>query len=127
MSKATILIIDDDKAVLEVMAMILNDAGFKTKTFMSAKEGVAYYQQHHPHIDACIVDMSMLDMNGIQCSQAMRTANPEATIILSSGHTLDDIERTYGAIQVQGFLKKPYLPKMLVETVKNSIPAPLAS
>ncbi len=124
MNKPTILMIDDEKSILEVTSLILEHAGYHPVTFLSANDAIDHYAQHTQHIDAVMVDMNMHDMNGVACIQALRAINPHAAIVLSSGQMLEDITSQYGDIEIHNFLKKPYMPQALIEMLATIVKQP---
>lgn len=66
----TILIIDDDKTLLEALAKALSDAGYKTLTAGSGREGLDVALQAKP--DLTLLDYQMPEMDGIATLEQLR-------------------------------------------------------
>ena len=118
----TILLIDDDDAILKVASSILEAAGYKAIPFASPVEAIAYYTLNQHHIHAILLDMTMTEMDGIQCAKALWDINAQAAIILSSGYNLEDIMQDHQDIQFHAFLQKPYRQQMLIKKVQSVLP-----
>ncbi len=119
----SILIIDDESAVLNVATLILEEAAYKVTPFVSAVEAIAYYSMNQHNIHITLLDMTMTEMNGIQCAKALWGINDQAIIILSSGHNLENIMQDHQDIQFHAFLQKPYRPQTLVEKIQAALSA----
>ena len=115
----TILLIDDESSILEITTLILEDAGFLVAAFISPTEAITYYKQHQHEIHAIILDMTMPEMDGITCAKTLWSINAQATIILSSGYTVEDITQQHQDVKFHAFLQKPYLPHTLVKQLES--------
>jgi CheY-like chemotaxis protein len=113
----TILIVDDEFGVLEVLEFILNDAGFKVVSALNGQEALARLEETRP--DLAIVDfmMPILDGNGV--IKAIRSDNRlrDIPIILVSALPEETIrERCDGYTT---FLRKPYKTEQLMEEISK--------
>jgi CheY-like chemotaxis protein len=113
----TILIVDDEFGVLEVLEFILSDAGFNVVSALNGQEAVALLKENRP--DLAIVDfmMPILDGNGV--IQAIRADKRlrKIPIILASALPEKTIrERCDGYTT---FLRKPYKTEQLMEEISN--------
>jgi len=111
----TILIVDDEFGVLEVLEFILIDAGFKVVSALNGQELLARLEETRP--DLAIVDfmMPILDGNGV--IKAIRSDNRlrDIPIILASALPEKTIrERCDGYTT---FLRKPYKTEQLMEEI----------
>jgi len=113
----TILIVDDEFGVLEVLEFILSDAGFTVVSALNGQEAVALLKENSP--DLAIVDfmMPILDGNGV--IQAIRADKRlrKIPIILASALPEKTIrERCNGYTT---FLRKPYKTEQLMEEISK--------
>ena len=69
-AKKTILVVDDEFGILEVLEAILSDAGFKVISAMNGQEAMALLQEEVP--DLVIVDFMMPLLDGAGVIKAMR-------------------------------------------------------
>ena len=127
----TILLIDDESSILEITTLVLEDAGYQAVSFLSPTEAITYFKQHQHGIHAIILDMTMPEMDGIECAKALWNINAQTTIILSSGYTIEDITQQHQDVKFHAFLQKPYLPHTLIEKLESvftpNAPEPILS
>ena len=104
----TVLLVDDDAILLEIMEHVLQNLGFKVFVADSGKEAVVLLQKHQDIIDYLITDLSMPDMDGWETLAALRKIRPDLPAVLSSGY--DETQAMSGDHDesFQGFLHKPY-------------------
>jgi PAS domain S-box-containing protein len=104
----TILLVDDDKIVLELTSTALSMMGFKVLTAMDGIEAVEVFQRHKDEILLVLSDFSMPRMNGWDTLIALRRITPEVRVILASGYSEEQVmEGTHPELP-QVFLGKPY-------------------
>jgi DNA-binding response OmpR family regulator len=81
----TVLTIDDDLAITELLSTILRANGFEVLIANSGEEGVRIIQEKMPRV--VILDLMMPDMDGWQVCQAVRAFSSVPILVLSA---LDD-------------------------------------
>lgn len=114
----TVFLIDDDPSVLKSTARLLNHAGYKTKSYSSAKDFLA---EHDPSIPGCaIVDFAMPGFNGLKLQAALTEGGSQCPIIFLSGH--GTIPATVLAMQAGAvdFLTKPVSQNALKNAIKKA-------
>jgi len=121
LTEKTILIVDDEEYVLEVVSMMVEKAGCKTLRASTATQGIALYEEHDDEIDMIILDMTMPDMDGLSCAKRLLEINADAMLVLSSGYNRDVLEERAGDTKISGFLQKPYSYNELNELIKELI------
>jgi CheY-like chemotaxis protein len=113
----TILIVDDEFGVLEVLEFILTDAGFTVVSAVNGQEAVARLKETRP--DLAIVDfmMPILDGNGVIKAIRADKRLRKIPIILASALPEKTIrERCDGYTT---FLRKPYKTEQLMEEISK--------
>jgi signal transduction histidine kinase len=113
----TILIIDDEAAVLSAASLALQAHGYATLTAGNGLEGMTLFERNPEKIDAVILDMTMPVMTGEQTLPELRRIRPDITVILSSGFTEDEVARRFSGMFHDGFIHKPYTAAALARTV----------
>ena len=121
LAEKTILIIDDEEHVLEVVSMMVEKAGCKTLRASTATQGIALYEERGDEIDMTILDMTMPDMDGLSCAKRLLEINAGALLVLSSGYNKDVLEERAGDTKISGFLQKPYSYNALNELIQELI------
>ncbi len=121
---ARILLVDDEKTILEFATSALEALGYETITCSDGKEAVEYYEKSSAEIDLVILDMIMPVMGGRETFLQMKKINPEVLAILSSGYSLNETAQTILDDGVKAFIRKPYelieLSKMLAQVLHGN-------
>ena len=111
----TILIVDDDPHILEVIAFALGRAGFATA---SAKDGLAALARHaDARPDLVILDINLPEMDGLDVCREIRRTSAVPILFLSSRD--EEIDRIVG-LEIGGddYVSKPFSPRELVARAK---------
>jgi CheY-like chemotaxis protein len=103
-----VLVIDDERAVREAIADILELEGIGSLTAASGDEGLAQYQAHASEIDLVLLDLSMPGKSGRETFVALQELDPNVRIMLSSGYSEADATQGFATPPLVGFLQKPY-------------------
>lgn len=108
----TILIVDDELALLTSAQSHLQELGYATLTASDAEEAIEVLSAH-PEIDLVFSDVVMPGLNGFELSVMILKNNPGMKILLASGFTSEQInmqgesEKIYQVL-ANDLLKKPY-------------------
>ncbi len=105
MEKTTVLLINDEARIRQTVARTLRQSGCTVITAENGKAGLALFDQEQP--DITLVNLQMPGLDGLTVLREMRTREPEADVILISGH--DDQEAVIAALRAgaSDFLPKP--------------------
>lgn len=117
--KQSILLIDDDTSLLELLSMRLNAVGLTVKTATSGAEALGILPQYKPHL--IITDLRMDEMDGMQLSKLIQQNHPTLPIIIITAHgTIKEaIEATNEG--VFGFITKPIDNNDLLDKIHNAL------
>ncbi len=101
----TILVIDDEPDVRDVMAISLEDAGYKTLCAPDGESGLKLLASHEPQI--LITDVKMPGMSGLEVLKQARRIRPQTQVIVTTGFA--DIKKAITALQhdASDFITKP--------------------
>lgn len=104
----TILIIDDEKFVLEVTKGLLESLGYRVMAAQSGEEALQIFPAKQTEIDVVILDMVMPGMSGEETFQRLKQINRDVRIILASGYSLNGQAVTILQKGCRAFLQKPF-------------------
>jgi CheY-like chemotaxis protein len=110
-----ILVVDDDLFVLESVAMMVNYIGFKAVTASDGRQAVEIFSQQPSAFSLVIMDIEMPRMNGIEATKQIRAVDPDAKVVLYTGHTKQDI----WTVKPNAFLLKPFLHMELRQVLER--------
>ena len=117
----TVLIVDDEKAILEIGAQMLLDSGYTPLTASSGEAGLQVYREHRKTIDIVVMDLNMPGMGGFKCMQALREINPEVCILVASGYTPAESIQKAKEIGADGFISKPFKLVDLSKIIRKTL------
>ena len=116
---ATILIIDDEKAIRKTLTEILSFEGYKIEEATDGEEGLKKYREKA--FDVVLSDIKMPKIDGIEFLQKAVEINPDVPIIMISGH--GNIETAVEAVKkgAYDFIQKPPDLNRLLITIRNAM------
>jgi two-component system nitrogen regulation response regulator NtrX len=115
---ATILIIDDERAIRKTLTEILGFEGYKIEEASDGEEGLKKFQEKTYDVVLCDIKMPKLD--GIEFLSKATAINPDVPVIMISGH--GNIETAVEAVKKGAFdyiSKPPDLNRLLI-TIRNA-------
>jgi two-component system cell cycle sensor histidine kinase/response regulator CckA len=104
----TVLLVDDEKMVLEVGKAILERLGHTVITAMSGEDALEKFTQHRHMIGCVVLDLTMPGMDGKKIFERLRALRPDLPIIIASGLAVDHVLAEFGEIQPTSVIQKPY-------------------
>lgn len=120
-STGRILLVDDDFGALRAMQRVLRDAGYQVFTADDGEKGLQEFYRGKGRYDLVLTDQSMLQMTGMEMAEHILTHNPEARVVICTGHVEDNLERAANRAGVAGFILKPMSPRKLLEHVAHHL------
>jgi FixJ family two-component response regulator len=114
-----VFVVDNDISVRESLAMLIQSAGWQSKTFASATEFLAHQKSAIP--SCLILDFTLPDLNGLELQERISTERCDMPIIFLSSHV--DIPLAVKAIKrgALEFLLKPFDSDMLLGAIGHAI------
>jgi len=111
--RRSILVVDDNEAVIEIFSLVLEKSGYDVATAPSGAECIAYLETAQP--DLIILDVMMGDMDGWETLDLIRknpsTADTPVIMLTGKAPLPGDIRR-FGP-EIEGYFLKPILPSDL--------------
>ena len=115
----TVLVIDDEEAIRQVVADILGSYGYRVRLAADGEEGVAVYRSQARQIDLVILDMVMPRQGGRETFLKLKEINPKVRVLFSTGYSQNEKVNEILALGVKGFIQKPYQVKDLLAKVRE--------
>ncbi|WP_348265101.1 response regulator [Telmatobacter sp. DSM 110680] len=123
-SKATILFVDDEPCMRELMAMILNEEGFEVATATDGLDALIQLRSFSP--DLIISDLQMPRMSGVEFLSVVRHRFPTVPVLAISG-AFDTDEFSPAGVMADAFYPKSRChPDELMKTVRDLMYLPLS-
>jgi two-component system nitrogen regulation response regulator NtrX len=109
-----ILIVDDEADIRELVAGILQDEGYVTRTARDSDDALAAIAARRPNLVFLDIWLQGSRLDGLQVLDAIKRENPEVPVVMISGH--GNIETAVAAIKrgAYDFIEKPFKADRLV-------------
>jgi hypothetical protein len=118
----TILVVDDDAEVCDMVRKMLLGRGFQVLTAISGEEAIRVCRDHPGPIHVLVSDVVMPGMNGSELSRRIKTLRPEIRLLLISG-VVQQSAIPGGLPPNARFLSKPFTWNTLIQTLRVVLPA----
>jgi len=112
----TILVIEDDAAILRLVSVILEEAGFSVLAAGSADQAILIADGYPRAIHLLLSDVMMPDVSGPELAKRLKEHRPDMRVMLMSGYADGAmLFLNYG----WHFIRKPFLASALLERVND--------
>ena len=113
---ATILVVDDERHILELAEMYLAREGYTVLRATDGEEALYTIQREHP--DLVVLDIMLPRLDGWEVCRKLRAAGDETPIIMLTARD-DDVDKIVGLeLGADDYMTKPFNPRELVARVK---------
>jgi two-component system cell cycle sensor histidine kinase/response regulator CckA len=115
----TILVVEDEKAVLELTVRILQRLGYTILTAGGGAEALEISQTYAGHIDLLLTDVVMPNMSGRQLADQLQESRPATKVLFLSGYTENTVVH-HGVLDAGvDFLPKPFSRENLSKKLRE--------
>jgi DNA-binding response OmpR family regulator len=118
MSKETILIVDDEKEIRNLIAIYLKNEGFDVLEASDGEEGLNLLKKHKVHL--IVLDIMMPNVDGIEMCMKVREI-AEMPIIMLSAKSQDMDKITGLTLGADDYVTKPFNPLELIARIKSQL------
>jgi len=115
----TILLVDDEEIVIDVVGQILESLGYEVFLARSGQEAIESYWAKKSEIDLVILDLIMPKMSGSATYERLRGIDPKVKVLLSSGYSVDGQASELLKLGCNGFIQKPFNNKELSKKIRD--------
>ena len=112
--KPRVLVVEDERAVLQMLDVALRHYGFRVTLAASGEEAVELYRQNHGKIDVVLLDVQMPGMDGPATLAALQKINAGVRCCFMSGHTGRYSEKELLSMGAAHVLPKPFVSLSLL-------------
>jgi len=117
LGKGTVLVVDDDEAVLEACASILEYLRYTPIRAANGNDAVELFTQRCREIDLVILDMILPDMGGGDVFDLLKEIDPSAKVLLASGYSLEGQAERIIERGCDDFIQKPFTIEQLSQKI----------
>ncbi|HLA69022.1 MAG TPA: PAS domain S-box protein [Bacteroidota bacterium] len=116
--KETVLVIDDEEHVGEVIKGMLEYLGYDVTVVQSGQQALSVYEEGRRFV-VIVLDMNMPEMGGQETFYRIKNIDPDVCVIVSTGYSNTSIDGTPFKEAIDGFLQKPYQLEELSKTMRE--------
>ena len=117
----TILLVDDEKDLVDIGKDMLERLGYKVFTRTSSYEALRDFKAQPDKYDLIITDMTMPEMTGDKLAQEIRKVRKDAPIILCTGFSENLAPNDAKAMGINDYLMKPVTVEALAKSVRGAL------
>jgi CheY-like chemotaxis protein len=117
------LVVDDDEAIREFTSILLERAGFSTRTAATGREAIDIVQKREHERLGVILDLTMPGLSGARVCEEILKIDPATRILLISGYTRERVEEALLENGKVEFLQKPFDSDQLLEAIRRLLDA----
>ena len=116
-SGKTILLVDDEPAVLALIKQLLEHNGYTVIFADTCAQALQYAERDKESIDLLVTDVAMPGMNGIELSERVKSIIPGLKVLYTSGYTAGILMKDNTLMEGVNFIQKPFSRRALCSAV----------
>jgi DNA-binding NtrC family response regulator len=117
----TILVVEDDELLRDLVVRMLQDAGYQVIEAKNAEAALDIVKASKAGIDLLLTDAIMPGKSGAELLQQAKSIRPELHSLLMSGYTGDLVALRGGRLPQASFLEKPFTRRSLLGKVRSAL------
>jgi signal transduction histidine kinase/ActR/RegA family two-component response regulator len=118
-----ILVVDNDKAIAEMLETGLKDLGYKASSMTDGMDILRKFDYVKDNFQVIITDFSMPEINGIQIAKKIKRNKPEIKVVLITAHSEDPLEEYIQNKTIDDYLIKPVSAAQVSRSIRKIMEA----
>jgi DNA-binding NtrC family response regulator len=128
MNNESILVVDDDPAVLRLVAEVLTQSGYLVYPASGPEQALGLFKRYTEELGLVVTDVVMPGMSGPDLVDCLHAVRPNLPVLYMSGYANVDIVRDRIAARGASLLTKPFLMSALLHKTRELLdPGSLAA
>lgn len=117
----TVLVTDDEDAVVTLASRILAQGGYTTLTACGPREALRVCEAQRGRIDLLLTDVLMPEMSGRELAERLARLRPDMKVLFMSGYTGDALDGPRAVMPGAALLAKPFTAESLLRAVRKAL------
>ena len=113
----TILVIDDEPGIRELLNTLLRQQGYDVVVAENGQDGLELFRRESP--DVLVLDLKMPGMDGLTVLQLVRSISPLQPVVILTGAGTAEMEQQVRALGVTEYLEKEFSLHLLDDSLKR--------
>jgi two-component system cell cycle sensor histidine kinase/response regulator CckA len=122
-SGETILLVEDEAIVRDLVRRVLQASGYTVLEATNGDEAIRLAHEHHGLIHLLLADVVLPGLSGPEIADRLANTRPRLPILFMSGYAQDSVERYGLSLTSHTFLQKPFTPLSLLNRVRDALEA----
>lgn len=119
----TILLVEDDQVVRELVQEVLQSHGYTVLTAADGREALTISEARSDRIDLVLTDVMMPHMTGPELAKRLQPKRPDMRVVFMSGYT-DQLRVLFDSNAA--FIQKPFRTVDLIDKIRKTLDSPAA-
>jgi CheY-like chemotaxis protein len=122
-NRETILVVEDEPSLREMIVAILERYGFALLEAASADEAMEIVTENPEGVDLVVTDVMLRGEGGHELAESLQSLKPGLRTVFISGHSLESLADRDIILPADAFLEKPFSPSELAAKVRSVLDA----
>jgi two-component system, cell cycle sensor histidine kinase and response regulator CckA len=114
-----VLLVEDEKALLDMMQLLLEAKGYKVFTAQNGRAAVEIFKQHKEEIALVLTDLGLPEITGMDVFEKLKEVVPDVRVIFASGFFEPVVKSELSEAGAKGFVQKPYSPNEILQRFRE--------
>lgn len=119
-----VLIIEDDRSVLQTTRILLQSLGLDSLGAVSKRVAMGVFGKNSDRINLIFLDATIENMNSVKLLVLLRQQNPNIPVVIVSGYSEKHVNEMFSTQPFEGFLGKPYTRDQLIAAIRPFVRLP---
>jgi len=115
----TVLAVDDDQTMLDLLEEVLRPLGYKVLFATSGEEALEMAETHRHEIDLLLTDVILPGIKGQELAQQLLTKCPGVNVLFMSGYLCPSMAHSDAEQRFEAFIQKPFAPNALLRKIRK--------
>jgi CheY-like chemotaxis protein len=115
---STILIVDDELSVREVVERFLESLGYRVLTASDGRDALNVFEKQRDEVDAVVTDILMPGMSGLDLARELERVCPSLPVLFISGYPQQEGTEALASRPHSAFLPKPFSLQQIAKTLE---------
>jgi CheY-like chemotaxis protein len=115
----TVLAVDDDPSMLNLVEEVLKGQGYKVLSAASGEEALTVASLHQDRIDLLLTDVMLPGIKGQELAKKLLHSCPDVNVLFMSGYLCPSMAHGDSDHGFEAFIQKPFAPKALLRKIRK--------